>query len=91
MNTISEQGRSAADRDDGGPAFPYLTASETDREVTTHEGEHGMSLRDYFAAKSMGMGWKTFDEGYSPEELTPDNIAKFAYQMADAMLKARAA
>lgn len=35
---------------DGGPAFPYVTASEAVREVTTHEGEPGMTLRDYFIA-----------------------------------------
>jgi len=51
----------------------------------------GLTVRDYFAARAMNLGWKIFDEGYAPEELTPDNIAKFAYQMADAMIKARSA
>lgn len=33
MNTEKESAN------DGGPAFPYVTASEAVREVTTHEGE----------------------------------------------------
>ena len=49
----------------------------------------GMSLRDYFAAEAMPLAWKTFDEGYSPDALTPENIAEAAYQIADAMLIAR--
>ena len=48
-----------------------------------------MTLRDYFAAKAMPLAWKTFDEGYSPDDLTPGNIARAAYQFADAMLAAR--
>lgn len=46
-------------------------------------------MRDYFAAKAMPLAWKIFDEGYSPDDLTPENIAKAAYQIADAMLAAR--
>lgn len=49
----------------------------------------GMTMRDYFAAKAMPLAWKTFDEGYSPDDLTPENIAKAAYQIADAMLDVR--
>ena len=48
-----------------------------------------MTMRDYFAAKSMHLGWKVFDEGYSQDECSPENIAKFAYAMADAMLAER--
>lgn len=56
----------------------------------THaEAIGGMSLRDYFAAKAMPLAWKIFDEGYSPDKLTSENIARAAYQMADAMLVAR--
>lgn len=41
----------------------------------------GMTLRDYFAAKAM--------QNYICDDYTPDAIAKAAYEMADAMLKAR--
>lgn len=58
---------------DGGPAFPA-------QHYDLAEGEHGMTLRDYFAAKAM-------------QALVRDNyfdvVADRAYLMADAMLKAR--
>lgn len=41
----------------------------------------GMTLRDYFAAKAM--------QGILFEGLEPEETAKHAYRMADAMLKAR--
>jgi predicted RNA polymerase sigma factor len=41
-----------------------------------------MTLRDYFAAKAM--------QGILFEGLEPEQTAKHAYDMADAMLKARA-
>ena len=64
---------------------------ERDLVYTKARGEAvgGMSLRDYFAAEAMPLAWKTFDEGYSPDALTPENIAEAAYQIADAMLVAR--
>ena len=43
----------------------------------------GMTLRDYFAAKAM--------QGILFEGLDPEDTAKHAYKMADAMLKAREA
>ena len=50
----------------------------------------GMTLRDYFAAKAMaasittsGAPWMFPDKGCS------EQVAKMAYQMADAMLEAR--
>ena len=68
----------------GGPAFPLQSIGPD-----FAPGYAGMTLRDYFAAKAMVLGWKVFDEGYSPDDLTPEAIAKFSYQMADAMLAAR--
>lgn len=65
---------------DGGPAFPHA-----------HEDypfQHGMSLRDYFAAKAMAAWIQTIGQN---EGVTDDNIARFAYEAADAMLKAREA
>jgi hypothetical protein len=50
----------------------------------------GMTLRDYFAAKAMQAtidAWKQRSI-YPP---TDDEVAKNAYEMADAMLKAREA
>lgn len=80
----------STERDDGGPAFPYLTASECGHEVTTHEGEHGMSLRDYFAAKAMHqiLHGAVLPDGYDASaELAM--LGSRAYEVADAMLKAR--
>jgi hypothetical protein len=59
----------------GGPAFP-----------THPDGaliNDGMTLRDYFAAKAM--------QGILADPSTPEimDIAGAAYEMADAMLKAR--
>lgn len=64
---------------------------ERDRAYLKARGEAvgGASMRDYFAAKAMPIAWKIFDEGYSSDALTPENIARAAYQMADAMLAAR--
>ena len=45
--------------------------------------EGGMTLRDYFAAKAM-QGMLAASENYANDEL-----ANFAYLVADAMLKAR--
>ena len=67
----------------GGPAFPveYYDAQLDKRRVM-----QGMTLRDYFAAKAM--------EGDLIAGVHPDDFnrcAYRAYQMADAMLKAREA
>lgn len=47
----------------------------------------GMTLRDYFAAKAM-QGWLASFAG-SDANPSPALCASLAYQMADAMLKAR--
>ena len=54
----------------------------------------GMTLRDYFAAKAMPAVYtdvvrRAADEGWATD--WRDGIAQGAYQMADAMLKAREA
>lgn len=69
--------------DDGEPAFPGPDQGET--KVNIHEG---MTLRDYFAAKAMAALVMSGDEG-AGDRL--DDIPKYAYQIADAMLKARSA
>jgi len=70
----------------GGPAFP-CDLTMYDKEVQSQM--QGMTLRDYFAAKAM--------QGLLAGTLTPDaiwsqdEVAETAYNMADAMLKAREA
>jgi len=62
-------------KETGGPAFPAM-------HFDLAENEHGMTLRDYFAAKAM--------QGLIAEGATGyEDIAFFAYKYADAMLKAR--
>jgi hypothetical protein len=89
----------------GGPAFPQsyqhtevaakmyesgeLTAGQLKKAASQLAG---MTLRDYFAAKAMqglmGRSWANTATGKFPENLH-DIWATAAYQMADAMLKAR--
>jgi len=62
------------------PAFPPM------HDPNTHE--FGMTLRDYFAAKAM----QAVITGYATQNKVDsysDYWAGFAYEMADAMLKAR--
>jgi hypothetical protein len=64
---------------DGGPAFPCPTIS-----IGQHQG---MTLRDYFAAKAMqGICASGFTHEWSNSKLADE-----AYDLADAMLKAREA
>ena len=63
----------------GGPAFP---ASHFD--LADHE--HGMSLRDYFAAQALPMAIKEMNDA---ESYNINDAATMAYHYADAMLKAR--
>lgn len=70
---------------DGGPAFPV---PDIDGSAVCH----GMTLRDYFAAKAMqvhlnaigGAKWNSEDE-------CARAVSRMSYVMADAMLKAREA
>jgi hypothetical protein len=57
---------------------------------TTQYAQDGMTLRDYFAAKAM----QAVITGYATQNKVDsysDYWAGFAYEMADAMLKAREA
>lgn len=73
-------------QNDGGPAFP------TGEKLDPQDGRvqqymvPGMSLRDYFAAKAMQA---IFDGSRLPASAS--DVAKQAYQIADAMLRAREA
>lgn len=70
----------------GGPAFPVSTA---DSSAGHQDGPNtwqfpGMLLRDYFAAKAM--------QGlliHAHKDFVMEEFAEMAYEMADAMLKAR--
>lgn len=70
----------------GGPAFPVP-------HTNGHDGRNGMSLRDYFAAKALqGMA----ASGYWADSVDVDDgnlelVARNAYAIADAMLRARGA
>jgi hypothetical protein len=69
----------------GGPAYPAPTTKPLENYYP------GMTLRDYFAAKAM-QGWlATYPNDMAVQDVSPTNIADFAYEMADAMLKAREA
>ena len=62
---------------DGWPAFPHTTQWDG---ITPAINYHGISMRDYFAAKAINeVGWYE----------NMDNSAAMAYLIADAMLKAR--
>ena len=59
----------------GGPAFPA-------HHFDLAEGEHGMTLRDWFAAKAMQA---LLTQGHIARPIVPG----IAYAVADAMLKQR--
>ncbi len=65
------------------PAFPAM-------HFDLAENEHGMTLRDYFAAKALQgfIAYATAKGIYVPPD---DELANASYQLADAMLKARQA
>ena len=93
MQGGAEPGGGAVMKNDGGYAFPHK-AQRRDGTATWWHTEHGMSLRDYFAAKAMQGDWAAQDEnsGFFVDD-TPDQFlearAKLYYRMADATLKAR--
>ena len=81
-------------KDDGGLAFPnapLYSLQEEDGiyELLVDEQSSGMTLRDYFAAKAMQSG--IFNSAVRGSIYECSEMAKFAYDMADAMLKAREA
>jgi hypothetical protein len=62
---------------DGGPAFPHTTQWDG---ITPAINYHGISMRDYFAAKAINeVGWYN----------NINQSAIMAYEIADALLKAR--
>jgi len=77
-------------KNDGGPAFPSSG-------VFCEDGilYEGLSIRDFFAAKAMQGIYACPVQLYHadgtpmPDPLTSADIAKMAYEEADAMLQAR--
>ncbi|MDN7744693.1 hypothetical protein QZM78_11615 [Burkholderia multivorans] len=80
---------------DGGPAFPATWVNDSDLNAIAPNGQvcppfssiplPGMSLRDYFAAKAM-QGLAANPEAW---DMTDEKVAEWAYNAADAMLRAR--
>ena len=66
----------------GGPAFPV---AYWDRDKMRFLND-GMTLRDYFAASALH-SFNVLD--IDDEQDLPEQMAVFAYRLADAMLKAR--
>ena len=64
------------------PAFPTENEHQSGNQLWHYEG---MSLRDYFAAKAMHASM-TSDPA---NEVDAESHARWAYEVADAMLKAR--
>lgn len=73
------------EKDTGGTAFPLPLGSET------VEGQEGMTLRDYFAAKVMqgAMASGTAMQIGTDHREAMLDMAVAIYSMADAMLEAR--
>lgn len=82
-------------KDNGGPAFPVSDVMALEPRTTAEMVSlaHGMTLRDYFAAKALPQAasryTKAHEDGeYLPEESYPQ-VAFCAYKLADAMLAER--
>jgi hypothetical protein len=79
----------SAPQEDGGPAFPFAFPDYHGQEPHI---VHGMSLRDYFAAAAVTLftledkDVAALREGAQPAH---DVVAKFCYELADAMLAER--
>lgn len=81
---------------DGGPAFPRTGVGNAGQQYDVPP-QDGMSLRDYFAAKAMhavltnDKRFVAVAETYEKEAGigSRDAVAQYAYEYADAMLRAR--
>ena len=72
------------------PAFP--TSNYTQMAPHSNGYNEGMTLRDYFAAKAMQalLGCADWRENLDDSKQSPSEFTAFsAYEMANAMLKAR--
>lgn len=74
---------------DGGPAFPSNNDSPNEARNFMYEG---MTLRDYFAGQVLAGVWASAPTMRSlarHEHKFDKTATEFAYELADAMLKAR--
>jgi len=81
-------------RETGGQAFPRQQWDYDGQNNVLQYQEDGMTLRDYFAAKAMAAvvrRWDGYSFGGGPESPLYKELAIDAYNIADAMLKAREA
>ena len=67
---------------DDQPAFPFVQPATTYKTAVV---SHGMTLRDYFAAKAM-QAWESRKD---LDDISDVAKAERFYELADAMLKAR--
>lgn len=81
-------------KDNGGPAFPVSDVMALEPRTTAEivSLAHGMSLRDYFAAKALPGFLSTCERepGGAVSSLSAEALARASYEMADAMLAERA-
>lgn len=79
-----------SERNDGGPAFPVASEIESkkvdgpDFYVTSTAG---MSLRDYFAIRSLPIAYEL--QRHYGNSKNDQQLAEWSYRLADAMLKER--
>lgn len=80
-----------SERNDGGPAFP--TTKNNQEYGGVFYGTVGMSLRDWFAGQAISATLQAFiTRGEGPTSLDEvQHLVERAFQVADAMLKAREA
>lgn len=91
---MSKKGRTRAEdvaiNDDGGPAFPYSALQPNEAAIalagTMYADNVGMTLRDYFAIKSLVA---VTNGDHVDGQGDPERHAAMAYVYADAMLRAR--
>jgi hypothetical protein len=81
---VTERNDMSNDTNTGGPAFPALARYSRSAQLESALQQDGMTLRDYFAAKAM-QGLLSDSEVSG----TPEEFSTRAYNVADAMIKAR--
>jgi hypothetical protein len=74
----------------GGPAFPFTVPTDDLGFPDNGTTFTGMTLRDYFAAMAMN-GFCGLQDHKGEWRWDPEGAAERAYEVADAMLKAREA
>lgn len=79
------------EQNNGGPAFPQDYDTAMMANLSPSQGALGMTLRDYFAAKALGVmcSSNVNSTGTFASHGGRETVASVCYQMADAMLKAR--